>query len=80
MAIVLITAGLILVMLKLASAIAWSWLVVLIPFVACVLMWLIKIVINALTAFFHNKQRRKFIKSFVPEQREFAEHLWDSDN
>lgn len=28
----------------------------------------------------HKGRRRKFIKQFAPEQREFARYLWDSDH
>ena len=80
MTIALMIIGLVLVILKLASVIAWSWLIVLIPFAVLVFMWAVIIGISVFAVFFHDRQKRKFIKQFKPEQREFAEHLWDYDN
>ena len=76
----LILTGIVFVILKLASVIAWSWLIVLIPFAACVLMWLAIFGISVFAATMHERSKRKFIGSFAPEQRGFAERMWDSNN
>ena len=76
----LILTGIVFVILKLASVIAWSWLIVLIPFAACAIMWLAIIFIGVMIAVVTEHSKRKFISSFAPEQRGFAERMWNSNN
>ena len=76
----LILLGIVFIVLKLASVVTWSWLIVLIPFAACVLMWLAIFAISVFAATMHERSKRKFIASFAPEQREFAERMWNSKN
>ena len=76
----LILLGIVFIVLKLASVVTWSWLIVLIPFAACALMWLAIFAISVLAAAMHEHSRRKFIGSFAPDQREFAEKVWNSND